>query len=444
MSNRQSPENAVAPEFLPKDEEPPEYAEYADDFDRKREAIERAAERFETPFHLYDERGIRHTARELREAFAWAPGYRNFFAVKALPNPRILDILREEGMGADASSGPEIELALRAGLRGEDVMFTSNNTPAEEFRRARDAGAVINFDDASFIEYYQEHVGELPELACLRFNPGDAKGGNRIIGEPVEAKYGLTTIQLPGAYAQLRDGGVERFGLHAMVASNELDPEYFAETARIVFEQAHRVQDEVGIEFEFINLGGGFGIPYEPGQRRLDLGETAAMIETQYRFAFGDSGPRIVTEMGRLPTGPHGVLVTEVRHLMEKYREYAGVDATMADLMRPGLYGAYHHVTVLRPGKGGAAGVETRTYDVVGSLCENNDKFAVQRELPELRSGDVLAIHDTGAHGRAMGFNYNGKLRCGEVLLREDGELELIRRAETEDDYFATLDVPES
>lgn len=429
----QEPTFATAPEFLPKGDPSPEYEQ---DFARKLEAVERAVAEHATPFHLYDERGIRATARELRQVFDWTPDYRNFFAVKALPNPRILKILSEEGMGADTSSGPEIVLAHRAGIRGQEIMFTSNNTSAEEFKRARQADAIINFDDIGFIEYYQREVGKLPRTACLRYNPGDAKGGNPIIGEPVEAKYGLTTEQLPAGYAQLRDGGVERFGLHTMVASNERDPEYFAETARIIFEQARRVTAETGVRLDFINLGGGFGIPYEPGQERLDLRLVSEKIELEYRKAFGMLGPRIVTEMGRLVTGPHGVLVTEARHLMDKYREYVGVDATMADLMRPGMYGAYHHLTVLRP-----RGEGTKIYDVVGSLCENNDKFAVQRELPEIQPGDVLIIHDTGAHGRAMGFNYNGTLRCGELLLHEDGELELIRRAETEADYFATLDV---
>lgn len=410
---------------------------HANGFTPPREAIIQAIKRFAPPLYLYDERGIRASARTLNEAFAWAPGYRNYFAVKALPNPRILEILRDEQSGADTSSGPELALAERAGITGSRVMFTSNDTPAEEFRRAAALGAIINFDDLTHIGYYREHLGNLPETACVRYNPGRLKGGNEMIGLPEEAKFGMTATQLPEAYRQLKAGGVQRFGMHTMVASNEVRADYFAETARILFAEAQRVMKETGVTLSFINLGGGFGIPYEPGQQPIDVGRVTELIKSAYREAFGTEGPEIFTEMGRFVVGPHGVLLATVRHVMQKHRQVVGVDATMADLMRPSLYGAYHHITVL--GKEDAPATET--YDVAGSLCENNDKFAIQRKLPKVVPGDVLVIHDTGAHGRAMGFNYNGKLRCGEALLREDGSLELIRRAETEDDLFATLDV---
>jgi diaminopimelate decarboxylase len=400
--------------------------------------LERIAASHPTPFHLYDEKAIRETARGLLKAFAWAPGFREYFAVKACPNPHILKILREEGFGADSSSLPELLLAQKAGIAGEAIMFTSNDTPAAEYRLARELGAVINLDDITHIPFLAEQAG-LPELLCLRYNPGPLREGNAIIGKPEEAKYGFTRRQLFEGYQALLDQGVKRFGLHTMVASNELNPQYFVDTARMLYGLVGELHEKLGIRFEFINIGGGIGIPYRPEQKAVDLPAVSRGIQAAYDELIRSRGLhplRLYMEMGRLITGPHGYLVTRVLHLKDTYRKYAGVDACMANLMRPGIYGAYHHISVM----GKQDRPADTPYDVTGSLCENNDKFAIQRLLPELERGDLLVIHDAGAHGYAMGFNYNGKLRSAELLLQPDGGVRRIRRAETVEDYFATLD----
>jgi len=406
--------------------------------------LEELTRRYPTPFHLYSEAALRANARRLKEAFSVCPGFREYYAVKACPNPFILKILADEGFGADCSSGTEILLAQRSGIQGEMIMFTSNDTPAGEFVQAARAGAVINFDDISHIEFCEAALRAaglpgLPVLACCRYNPGPLKQGNAIIGKPEEAKYGFTREQLIEGFGMLKAKGLKRFGLHTMVASNELANDYFIETARILFERVLEISRAVGIDFEFVNLGGGFGIPYRPEQTAIDLAYVARGIKAAYEELILGEGLKplsIYMESGRMISGPAGWLVTRVLHRKSVYREYVGVDASMADLMRPGMYGAYHHISV--PGKEGLPA--DRIYDVTGSLCENNDKFAVQRALPELVPGDLLVIHDTGAHGRAMCFNYNGKLRSGELLLREDGTILEIRRRETVEDYFATLD----
>lgn len=398
------------------------------------------AERHPTPFHLYDEAGIRANARRLTAAFAEVHGFREFFAVKALPNPAILAILKAEGFGADCSSLPELLLAERVGIRGEAIMLTSNDTPAEEFAKARELGAVINLDDLSHLPFLERCAG-LPELVCFRYNPGRLKEGNAIIGRPEEAKYGCTREQLFAGYRQAKAQGVRRFGLHTMVASNELNPQYFVETAALLFDLVVELSRALQIRFEFVNIGGGIGIPYRPEQEAVSYAEVAEGIRAAYQDTIVPAGLaplKLFMECGRVITGPYGYLVSRVRHLKQIYKAYVGLDACMANLMRPALYGAYHHITVL----GKADRPHDRMYDVTGSLCENNDKFAVQRHLPPIHDGDLLAIQDTGAHGYAMGFQYNGRLRPKELLLRVDGTVELIRRAETVDDYLRTLDFP--
>jgi diaminopimelate decarboxylase len=401
--------------------------------------VRQIAERFPTPFYVYDEAAIRANAKRIQAAFTpLFPDFREHFAVKALPNPYIVKILAEEGFGADCASIPELILAEKAGMRGEAVMLTSNETPAREFIAAKRQGAVINLDDITHIDFLETAAG-LPELVSCRYNPGPLKEGNVIIGKPEEAKYGFTRPQIIEGFQRLKAKGVRRFGLHTMVASNELNADYHIETARILYELAVEVKTKTGITVEFVNLGGGAGIPYRPGQQPLDVEYLAKGVRAAYDAIAAPAGLAplgLRLEWGRQITGPYGWLVTKAVHTKSIYREYIGVDASMADLMRPGMYGAYHHISVI----GREQAPATETYDVVGSLCENNDKFAIQRQLPKIQPGDLLAIHNGGAHGRAMGFNYNGKLRCGELLLRPDGSVLPIRRAETIDDYFATLD----
>ncbi|MDR3161826.1 MAG: diaminopimelate decarboxylase [Spirochaetaceae bacterium] len=411
-------------------------------FPLDRARLEELERRYPTPFYLYDEKAIRENARRMVRAFSpLFPGFKEHFAVKALPNPFILKILRQEGLGADCSSLPELLLADMAGIRGEEIMLTANETPAVEYRTARDLGAIINLDDFTHIEFLETALGRLPELVSCRYNPGPLKEGNAIIGKPEEAKYGFTREQLIQGYRLLKAKGVRRFGLHTMVASNELSLDYHLETGRLLFELALEIKDKAGVSLEFVNLGGGLGIPYRPEEEAVSWESLAGGLKTLYDRIIVPAGLgalSIHTEYGRPITGPYGWLVTRAIHRKSIYREYIGLNSCMADLMRPALYGAYHHITV--PGKEGAP--LTETYDVVGSLCENNDKFAVRRQLPTVDIGDYLVIHDAGAHGRAMGFNYNGKLRFGELLLRPDGEIFPIRRSETADDYFATLNLP--
>ncbi len=399
-------------------------------------ALDDIAAHFGTPFHIYDEAGLKATGREVLAAFSGLAGFKEFFAVKALPNPRILAIMREMGFGFDCSSVPELVLSRQVGARGEEIMFTSNNTGGEEFAAAdEDGGCILNLDDISLLD----KVPRMPELICFRYNPGAQRTGNAIIGNPVESKYGLTGEQVSPAFDRARRRGARRFGLHTMVASNECNYQYMVETARMLLEMAEKVGRDPGIRIEFLNIGGGLGIPYQPGDAPLDLAALGREVTGLFLAFEKENGylPRLYMESGRYMAGPHGVLVTRAINRKEIYRTYVGVDACMSALMRPGIYGAYHHITV--PGK--AAGGETETVDVVGSLCENNDKFAIQRPLPPIADGDLLCIHDTGAHGHAMGFNYNGRLRPQELLLRTDGSVERIRRAETLADYLATLDV---
>jgi diaminopimelate decarboxylase len=395
-------------------------------------------DQYPTPFHIYDEKAIRKNAREFKKAFSWNEGFKEFFAVKACPNPFIMKILHKEGFGADCSSMSELVLSQKTGIVGEEIMFSSNDTPADEFIKAKKLKAIINLDDISHIPFLERHAG-LPDLICFRYNPGPLKKGNVIIGHPEEAKYGLTREQLFEAYRICRDKGVRRFGIHTMVASNELDPNYFVETAEILFRLIVEISHALNIRFEFANLSGGVGIPYRPEQKPIDLQMMARGIREKYEriiVANGFAPLKIFTECGRYITGPYGYLVAKVLHIKDTYKKFAGLDACMAHLMRPALYGAYHHITVI--------GKEKRPhdvlYDVTGSLCENNDKFAIDRLLPKLAPGDTVVIHDTGAHGYAMGFNYNGKLRSAELLLREDGSVVQIRRAETVADYLRTLD----
>ncbi len=400
--------------------------------------IEKIIEKYPTPFHIYDEQAIRNNARQLLATFAWAPGFKEHFAVKATPNPYIIKALHEEGFGVDCSSLTELILAEKAGLSGEEIMFSSNDTPAEEFQKARRLGAIINLDDISHIAFLEEQAG-LPELVSFRYNPGPLRKGNAIIGVPEEAKYGFTKAQLFEGYRILKEKGIKRFGLHTMVASNELHPHYFIETARMLFDLVVEISQQLGIRFELINLGGGIGIPYKPDQKPIDLGMISHGIQKEYDQKIKANGLhplRITMECGRYITGPYGYLVATVLHKKEIYKNYVGLDACMANLMRPALYGAYHHITVL----GKEDWPLDHIYDVTGSLCENNDKFAINRPLPLIDRGDLLVIHDAGAHGHAMGFNYNGKLRSAELMVKPGGEVELIRRAETNEDYFATLD----
>jgi len=422
-------------------------------FPLSKDQLEKLAEKYPTPFYIYDEGAIRKNVKNLLAAFSVLPGYKEHFAVKALPNPYILKIISSEGLGADCSSLTELLLADMAGMKGEEIMLSSNETPAREYAKARELGAIINLDDfthIAFLERALEKAGGLPDLVSCRYNPGPLKEGNAIIGRPEEAKYGFTREQLFEGYKALKEKGVRRFGLHTMVASNELSLDYHLETGRLLFGLALEIKATCGVTLEFVNLGGGLGIPYRPEQEEVSWEALAGGLKKIYDETIirgGLGGLSIHTEYGRPITGPYGWLVARAIHKKEIYRSYIGLDACMADLMRPALYGAYHHISV--PGKENAP--HYKTYDVVGSLCENNDKFAIQRPLPEIEvasdaaasggRGDFVVIHDAGAHGRAMGFNYNGKLRCGELLLRPDGSVTQIRRSETVEDYFATLDL---
>jgi len=404
-----------------------------------KQQLEKITEQYPTPFHIYDEKGIREYARKFNRTFSWNPGFKEYYAIKSAPNPYLMKIMREEGFGIDCSSFAELVIAEQLGMSGDEIMFTSNDTPAYEYQKAIDLGAIINLDDISHIEYLEKNVG-LPQLVCFRYNPGSLKDGNTIIGHPEEAKYGFTREQLFVGYQMLKDKGVKRFGLHTMVASNELDAAYFVETAQILFDLIVEIKQKVGITIEFANLGGGIGIPYRPTDQPVDLDFMSQGIKKLYQEKIEANGLaplRIYFESGRAMTGPFGFLVSKVLHIKKTYKQYAGLDSSMANLMRPALYGSYHHITVM----GKEYEPQDQVYDVTGSLCENNDKFAINRKLPKMEQGDLVVIHDTGAHGHAMGFNYNGKLRSAELLLRENGEVVQIRRAETLNDYFGTLDL---
>ena len=404
-----------------------------------KEQIEKLAETYPTPFYVYNEKGIRDTVRSINKAFAWNKGFREYFAVKATPLPGILKIMKEEGCGTDCSSYPELLLSDVCGFKGHDIMFSSNDTPVKDMQEAYKLGTIINLDDFTMIDFL-EQVAAIPETICCRFNPGGVFAlGNDIMDNPGDSKYGMTRDQLREAFKILKAKGVKHFGIHAFLASNTVTNEYYPELARQLFQLAVDMKKETGVAVDFINLSGGVGIPYRPEQTPNDIaviGEGVRKVYEEVLTPAGMGNVSLFTEMGRFVTGPYGALVTKVLHFKHIYKEYVGVDACAANLMRPAMYGAYHHITVL--------GKENEpcdhTYDVTGGLCENNDKFAIDRKLPKIDKGDYLFIHDTGAHGSAMGYNYNAKLWCAELLLKEDGSVELLRRAETEKDYFATLD----
>lgn len=402
--------------------------------------VEEMTKTYPTPFHLYDEKAIRENARKVKAAFSWNKGFKEYFAVKATPNPRILQILKEEGFGADCSSYTELLMSDAVGLNGHNIMFSSNVTPAEDFELAAKLGAIINFDDITHIDFY-EKIAPFQETMSCRFNPGgDFKIDNEIMDCPQEAKYGMTRPQLTEAFLKLKEKGVKHFGIHAFLASNTVANEYYPVLARILFETAVELQKETGVHIAFVNLSGGVGVPYRPDQKPNDImaiGEGVRKAYEEVLVPAGMGDVAIYTELGRFILAPYGCLITKCVHQKHTHKEYIGCDACAANLMRPAMYGAYHHITVL--GKEDAPC--DHKYDVTGGLCENNDKFAIDRMLPEINIGDYLVIHDTGAHGFAMGYNYNGKLRSAEVLLKEDGSTELIRRAERPEDYFATLDV---
>ncbi len=403
-----------------------------------KDEIQRIIDRFPTPFHIYDEKALRKRVRELKSAFAWNEGYREYYAVKACPNPVILSILKEEGCGLDCSSYTELMLAEAIGAHGGDIMFSSNDTPAEEFCYARKLEAYINLDDITHIDFLERNGG-IPETVCCRFNPGgDWSFSNSIMDDPKDAKYGFTRKQLSEGFKRLQALGVKRFALHAFLVSSALDVNYYPALAKLLFNTARELHDETGADIAFINLSGGIGIPYYPDQPAVDIFSIGSGVEKAYNEAFDNSGlhPALYTELGRYITGPVGYLVSTVLHEKRIYKHFIGLDACAVNLMRPAMYGAYHHISVL--GKENAPC--DHLYDVTGALCENNDKFAINRMLPEIEIGDIVAIHDTGAHGHSMGYNYNGKLRSAEILLQEDGNAKLIRRAETTKDYFATLD----
>ncbi|MDR2655823.1 MAG: diaminopimelate decarboxylase [Oscillospiraceae bacterium] len=402
--------------------------------------LEEIIAEYPTPFHLYDENGIRATAESLNRAFAWNRGFKEYFAVKATPNPEILKILREERCGVDCASLTELMLSRACGFSGEEIMFSSNNTPAEEFVYAKSLGAIINLDDISHIEFLENCAG-IPKKICCRFNPGGSfKIHNYIMDKPGDAKYGMTGSQLREAFIKLREKGAEEFGLHAFLASNTLGGEYYAKLASVLFETALWLKNETGIYISFINLSGGVGIPYKPEDSPnniAEIGESVRRVFEEILVPEGLGDVAIFTELGRFMLGPNGCLVSTVIHEKKIHKNYIGLDACAVNLMRPAMYGAYHHITVA----GKEDSPPDHIYDVTGSLCENNDKFAVDRALPKIDIGDRLIIHDTGAHGFSMGYNYNGKLRSAEVLLQKDGSAKLIRRAETPEDYFRTLDI---
>ncbi len=405
-----------------------------------KEKLEEIADVYPTPFYLYDEKGIRDNARELYEAFSWNPGFKEYFAVKATPNPFLIQLLREFGCGTDCSSMTELMLSEALGIRGEDIMFSSNDTPLEEFKKAAQLGGIINLDDITHIAKVEEAVGYLPETMSCRYNPGGLfKISNDIMDNPGDAKYGMTREQIGEAFGIMKDKGVKRFGIHAFLASNTVTNDYYPLLAKVLFELAVQLKEETGADIRFINLSGGIGIPYRPDQQKNDIRKIASGVKKAYEEILVPAGMgdvALYTELGRYMLGPYGCLVTRAVNEKHTYKEYIGVDACAVNLMRPAMYGAYHHITVM--GKENAPC--DHTYDVTGSLCENNDKFAIDRSLPEIEMGDLLVIHDTGAHGYSMGYNYNGKLKSAEILLKEDGSFQLIRRAETPRDYFATFD----
>ena len=407
------------------------------------EQLEHIAAQYPTPFHIYDEAGIRSTARALYKAFAWNPGYREYFAVKATPNPQILKLLKEEGCGVDCSSLTELMMAQRCGFSGDEIMFSSNDTPAEEFALAAKPGATINLDDISHIEFLKKTIGSIPKKISCRYNPGgtftlgESEEGFQVMDNPGQAKYGMTREQMTQAFRTLKELGAEEFGIHAFLASNTLSNEYYPALAAILFRMAAELKEETGCHITFINLSGGVGVPYRPDQPANDIAVIGEGVRRAYEEILVPAGMgdvSLCTELGRFMLAPHGHLVTRVLHEKKTYKDYIGVDACAANLMRPAMYGAYHHITVM--GKEDAPC--DHMYDVTGALCENNDKFAVDRILPEIQIGDLLVIHDTGAHGHAMGYQYNGRLRSAELLLQSDGSVRLIRRAETPEDYFAT------
>ncbi|MEG0702951.1 MAG: diaminopimelate decarboxylase [Christensenella sp.] len=404
-----------------------------------KEQLESIAEKYPTPFHLYDERGIRENARRMNAAFSWNKGFREYFAVKATPNPVIMKILKEEGCGVDCSSYTELMLSEACGFVGQDIMFSSNDTPAEDFRLARKMNVIINLDDLTHVEALREAAG-IPKTICCRYNPGGVfETANGIMDNPGDAKYGMTYDQTVTAYKELRALGATDFGIHAFLASNTQTEDYYPELARILFRTAVALRDETGANIRFINLSGGVGIPYTPQGEPVSIAAVGAGVRQAFSDVLVPAGmgdTAIFTELGRFMLGPYGCLVTRAINEKHTYKEYIGVDACAVNLMRPAMYGAYHHITVM----GKEAAPCDHKYDVVGGLCENNDKFAIDRMLPKVHKGDLLVIHDTGAHGFSMGYNYNGKLRSAEVLLKEDGSTELIRRAETPQDYFATFD----
>lgn len=403
------------------------------------EQIQKMVEKYPTPFHLYDEKGIRENVRRLKQAFSWNKGYKEYFAIKATPNPYIMEILKEEGVGADCSSYTELLLSEAVGIVGDNIMFSSNVTPKEDFQLAAKLSATINFDDFTHIDYF-EKIADFPETICCRYNPGgDFILENQIMDSPEEAKYGFTREQLTEGFLKLKEKGVKHFGIHGFLASNTVTEEYYPALAKILFETAVELKEETGVHIAFINLSGGIGIPYRPEEEPNDImaiGEGVRQAFEEILVPAGMGDVAIYTELGRYILGPYGCLVTRAIHEKHTYKEYIGLDACAVNLMRPAMYGAYHHITVM--GKEDAP--QDHMYDITGGLCENNDKFAINRMLPKIDIGDYLVIHDTGAHGFSMGYNYNGKLRSAEVLLKEDGETKLIRRAETPKDYFATLD----